>query len=56
MIRQNVSKIVHLEIINEMAEKGKYKNVGLIYNDVKKDISSYGYGYTGYTYYGNTDK
>lgn len=56
VVRQHVTKLEHIKIINKMSEEGTYKNVGFIYNDVKNDISSYAYGYSGYGYYGNKER
>jgi tyrosine-protein kinase Etk/Wzc len=47
ILRYNVSKRHQVEMINQLADKNKVKNIGLIVNDIK--INSFGYSY--YRYY-----
>lgn len=52
VVRQNVTKKVHLTHIGQLYKEGKLKNASVLFNAVKIGNSSYGYGYGyGYGYY-----
>ena len=60
VIRHDYSKTKTLNIINELYNQKKVKNVHLIINDSKLAETGYGYGYgygtSGYGYYENEDE
>ena len=48
LVRQNVSKKKHLQIVNELYEAKKMKNIGVVINDINAKYHGYGYGYGEY--------
>lgn len=45
VVRQNVTRNAHLQAIDRIYREGKIKNLCIIFNAVKNDSVSYGYGY-----------
>ena len=59
VVRQNVTRNIHVQAIDKIYREGKIKNLCFVFNAVKNDSYSYGYGYGyGYGSYGddNTKK
>lgn len=55
IVRQNYTRNILLENINSLYIQRKVKNIGFIFNDVKKSRNGYGYGYN-YSYEYNNSK